>query len=135
MIGALFTLLGCQFLGELLRDALHLPIPGPVVGMILLAVGLALRGDGRAEAEASSALDRTAGVLLEHMGLLFVPAGVGVITSAGLLRTEWLPILGGLLGSTVLSLGVTGIAMHRLGRRSAQPCATPARHGRQEARS
>jgi holin-like protein len=118
MLTAIFALLGCALLGELLGAALHLPIPGPVIGMFLLAAGLALRGRGREPAGApATPLDQTASVLLEHMGLLFVPAGVGVIAEAGLLRQEWLPILAGLFGSTVLSLMVTGFVMHRLSRR------------------
>jgi LrgA family len=50
--------------------------------------------------------------LISHVGLLFVPAGVGVIAEAGLLREEWLPIVAGLIGSTILSLAVTGLVMH-----------------------
>jgi putative effector of murein hydrolase LrgA (UPF0299 family) len=46
------------------------------------------------------------------MGLLFVPAGVGIIAEAGLLREQWLPIVAGLIGSTILSLAVTGLVMH-----------------------
>ena len=61
-----------------------------------------------------SELDRTAGVLLQHMGLLFVPAGVGIIAEAGLLRQQWQPIAIAVVGSTVLSLVVTGPIMHRL---------------------
>ena len=45
------------------------------------------------------------------MGLYFVPAGVGVITQAHLLRREWLPILCAVAGSTLLSIAVTGLAM------------------------
>jgi|SRR5579859_1048148 len=117
--GALFTLLGCELVGEFLRNTLHLPIPGPVIGMFLLAAGLALRS-GKTAAPEPGALDRVAGSLLDIMGLLFVPAGVGIIAQAGLLRQEWLPILGGLVGSTILSLGVTGFIMHRLTRARAQ---------------
>jgi holin-like protein len=118
MIVAIFTLLVCELIGELLRSALDLPIPGPVIGMLLLAAGLAVRDRGREPVAAapSPALDRTAGALVKHMGLLFVPAGVGIIAEADLLRQEWLPILAGLVGSTVLSLGVTGLVMHRLSR-------------------
>lgn len=118
MILAVFTLLGCELAGELLRAALHLPIPGPVIGMLLLAVGLALRDRARGPqaARPPTPLDRTADALLASLGLLFVPAGVGVIAQGALLRQAWLPILGGLLGSTVLSLAVTGYVMHRLSR-------------------
>ena len=83
-----------------------------IVGMLLLAAVLGVRKD-RPEAPAiPGALARTAESLIGHMGLLFVPAGVGIITEAGLLRAEWLPILAGLIGSTVLSLAVTGLVMH-----------------------
>jgi holin-like protein len=100
-----------------LRDALHLPVPGAVVGMILLATGLALRDRKKKPAETApepSSLDRTAGTLLDHMGLLFVPAGVGIVSQASLLREEWKPIIIAVVGSTVLSLLVTGFVMHRL---------------------
>src|SRR5689334_18502669 len=81
------TLLVCELLGELLRSALHLPIPGPVIGMLLLATGLALRGgkERELEAPAASSLDRVAAGLLRHMGLLFVPAGVGIVAEIGVL--------------------------------------------------
>ncbi len=113
MLAAVFTLLGAELLGELLRGALHLPVPGPVVGMILLATWLIWRGYGRETAPAApGGLDATAGVILNYLGLLFVPAGVGIIAEFALIRQQWLPILGGVIGSTVLSLAVTGLVLH-----------------------
>jgi holin-like protein len=116
---ALLILIGCQLIGEVLRAALHAPIPGPVIGMFLLAIVLAWRDRGRPDADTDAApsdLRRAADTLIAHMGLLFVPAGVGVIAEGGLLRTEWLPIVAGLVGSTVLGLVVTGVVMNRIGR-------------------
>lgn len=122
MLVALFTLLGVELLGELLRAALHLPVPGPVVGMILLAAWLIFRGDGGETAPAVvGTLDQTAGVVLNYLGLLFVPAGVGIIAEFGLIRAQWLPILGGVIGSTVLSLAVTGLVLHHLLHRNPAP--------------
>jgi holin-like protein len=116
MLIAIFILLGYELFGELLRGALHLPIPGPVIGMAVLTIGLALgqRKEAQTETPALTPLDRAAATLLEYMGLLFVPAGVGIVDEIGLLRQEWLPILGGAIGSTVLSLGLTGIIMHHM---------------------
>jgi len=51
--------------------------------------------------------------LLSHMGLLFVPAGVGIITEASVFRREWFPILVAVIGSTLMGLAVTGWLMHR----------------------
>jgi holin-like protein len=115
---ALAILVGAQLIGELLRQALHIPLPGPVIGMFLLAVALVVGGAGREGAKPAGPrpLVTTANVLIVNMGLLFVPAGVGVIGQLGLLRQDWLPILTGLVVSTVLSLVVTGLVMHHVSR-------------------
>ena len=104
----------CQLLGETLRQLFHLPVPGPVLGMFLLAGALVLKKDCKSPSvsAAGSSLDGTADLLVRHMGLLFVPAGVGVVAEADLIRDAWLPLLVGLLGSTVLSLIATGLVMH-----------------------
>jgi len=111
------VLVGCQIIGEVLRRALHLPLPGPVIGMLLLATVLAVSGnDPDDDVEETSQLAQTANALIANMGLLFVPAGVGVIVEFGVLRQNWLPILAGLLLSTILGLVVTGLVMHHVSR-------------------
>ena len=110
MLLAILVLLGCQLVGEALRDLLGLPVPGAVVGMFLLAVVLACRGRGPRRIPV--ALETTADMLISVMGLLFVPAGVGIIAEAPLLGQQWIPILAAVIGSTVLSLAVTGVVMH-----------------------
>jgi holin-like protein len=62
----------------------------------------------------SRPLDSTSGLLFEWLGLLFVPAGAGVIANLDLIRAQWVPILVGLLGSTLVSLLVTAYLMHKL---------------------
>ena len=116
MIAALTLLLGCELAGEALRRTAHLPIPGTVIGMLILTMILIARpppattaGDDPAP---PSKLDRAADVLISNMGLLFVPAGVGVIAQMAVLKAEWLPIVAGLLGSTLLGLIVTGLVRH-----------------------
>ncbi|MBR0967302.1 CidA/LrgA family protein [Tardiphaga sp. 538_B7_N1_4] len=112
MIVALFLLLVAELAGELIREFFDLAIPGPVIGMFLLAAVLVARNCRQETPSIPSGLGRTTDALIGHMGLLFVPAGVGVITEAGLLEKEWLPILLSLVGSTILSLAVTGLVMH-----------------------
>jgi holin-like protein len=111
---AFLILVGCELIGEVLRRTLHLPLPGPVIGMFLLAAALMVGGDDQAVGGPDSQLSRTANALITNMGLLFVPAGVGVIAEFGVLRQNWLPILVGLVVSTVLGLVVTGLVMHRV---------------------
>ena len=67
-----------QVCGEGLARGLHLPFPGPVVGMLLLMPALALRS-----VRAPVAL--CADFLLRHLSLLFVPVGVGVMSHLDLI--------------------------------------------------
>ena len=138
MLTALLSLIGCQLIGELIRDACHLPIPGPVLGMFLLAAVLAFHDRRRTPGadDTRASLEQTAETLIAHMGLFFVPAGVGIIAEAGLLRQEWLPIVAALFGSTLLSIAVTGLVMHWVTRASeSQPSAASAISSQQGSRS
>jgi putative effector of murein hydrolase LrgA (UPF0299 family) len=101
MIGALTLLLSCQLAGEILVRLAHLPLPGPVLGLVLLFAILVVRG-GPPLPVRDTALG-----LLAHLSLLFVPAGVGVITHIDRLRAEWLPLLAAVLASTALTIVVT----------------------------
>jgi holin-like protein len=114
MLIALLTLVGCELAGEAARAAFALSIPGPVIGMFMLAAALVFRSRYAKTGEGGfdRALERTSGTLIAYMGLLFVPAGVGIISEAGLLEREWLPIVVSLFGSTILGLVVTGLVMH-----------------------
>ena len=112
MLTAFLSLIACQLAGELIRQALHLPIPGPVIGMFLLAAGLASRPDERGDVAIPRHLDRLAGGLISSMGLLFVPAGVGIIAQGDLLRQAWLPLAAGVVGSTIIGVITTGAVMH-----------------------
>ncbi len=110
MLNALTTLLVCQFIGEILSNAAGLPVPGPVIGLVLLLALLVRRG--RVEREMKS----TAQALLQNLSLLFVPAGVGVITQLDVLGANWLPIAVAIGVSTLLGLAVTGWLMQKLAR-------------------
>lgn len=113
MLNALTLLVLCQFAGEVAARGLGLPLPGPVLGLIFLLAGLLLRarlGRGGAPAE----LKNTAQGLLNHLGLLFVPAGVGVVTQLDVIGRNWLPIVASILLSTLLGLIVAGWVMQRL---------------------
>lgn len=101
MIPALTALLALQLAGELIVRLTGVPVPGPVLGMVLLVAFFALRGG------VPDALKKVASVILQHLSLLFVPAGVGLMLHAARIEAEWLAIGAALIGSTVLSLVVT----------------------------
>ena len=112
MLGALTILLVFQLIGEVLAQLFALPVPGPVIGMALLFAALALRGGPSVE------LRDTAQNLLQHLSLLFVPAGVGVMLHFGRIGDEWLPLMASLIGSTLLTIAVTALVLRALSRRA-----------------
>ncbi len=88
--------------------AVEIPVPGPVIGMLLLFAGLMVRGS------IPEPLAQTSNGLLKQLSLLFVPAGVGVMTHLSLLGKQWLPLTASLVISTLLTIAVTGLLMQKL---------------------
>lgn len=109
-INGLCVLLLYQLAGELLARYFDLPVPGPVVGMLLLLATLVA---GR---RVPGSLDAASSALLGHLSLLFVPAGVGVMVHFDLIADEWLPILTALVASTLVSLALSALVMRALAR-------------------
>ena len=113
MLFFLTLILCCELAGELLVAAMGWAVPGPVIGMLLLFVGLLIRGS------VPDDLGAVGDTLLTHLSLLFVPAGVGILLHARQLADELLPIAVALILSTMLTIAVTGVLMNWLGGRTA----------------
>lgn len=111
MIGYLTLILFCQLIGEIIVRMAKLPIPGPVIGMVILFCGLALRR------KMPSDLETVGGFLHRYLPLLFVPAGVGIITNLDLLMKSWAPFAGAIVVGTVITIAVTSVVMQFLNRR------------------
>lgn len=105
MLAALTQLLIFQLAGEIVARGLDLPVPGPVLGMVFLFMALALRGGPGHD------LQTTSSQLLQHLSLLFVPAGTGIMLHLHRVADEWWPLLLSLLVSTVATLVVTALVM------------------------
>ena len=112
MIASLGLILLCQLLGEIVVRSVSAPVPGPVVGLIVLLlllqgrdrVGLLRRGplsDGGVESAASG--------MLAHLSLLFVPAGVGVVQHLDLVSSHGVAIFVILALSALVTLVVTAV--------------------------
>ena len=108
MLPAITLLLVYQLVGEVIAQFFALPVPGPVIGMSLLFATLAVRG------AVSDELRGTANGLLQHLSLLFVPAGTGVMLHFGRLADEWLALLASLLVSTAVTIAVSALLMRAL---------------------
>lgn len=105
MLESLTLILVCQLVGEACVLFTGMPVPGPVLGMLLLLAWLLLRGD------LPESVGRTADTLLAHLSLLFVPAGVGVLVHWERMRGQWAAIAAALVLGTLITLAVTAVTM------------------------
>jgi holin-like protein len=100
MVHGFALLLVFQLIGEVAVQALALPVPGPLVGMLLLFAGLLVRGG------LPDALRDAANGLLRHLMLLFIPAVTGVMMYFDRISREWLPFM----AACILGAAVTMVA-------------------------
>lgn len=103
---AFAALLGFQLAGETVAVVLRqvsagIALPGPVIGMALFLAFLFWRGGP------GDSLDATAGGILRHLSLLFVPAAVGIVRHGETIASAGVAIVVALIVSTALTLLVT----------------------------
>ena len=100
-------LLLLQMCGEGAARLLSLPVPGPVIGMLLLWPMLQWT-------PLRESLAAAAQLLLSHLSLFFVPAGVGVIAYLSLLSQYGVRLLLVIMLSTWIGLAVTALVLRAL---------------------
>jgi holin-like protein len=93
--------------GEIASRSGLLPLPAPVTGLMLLYAELAIRG--KIPEDLGVLADR----ILQFLGMLFVPAGVGVIAYLDLLKLEFVPILAAVIGGTAITIFITAVVANR----------------------
>jgi holin-like protein len=98
-------LLVFQSAGEVLARGLSLPLPGPVLGLILLLGSLYFPAVREPVAECAN-------FMLAHLSLLFIPVGVGVMTHLALLGQYGGRMLFVVVLSTWIGLAVTVLVLH-----------------------
>lgn len=91
-----------SFLGELLHGLLPFPVPASIYGLILLFVALCI---GMIKEEQ---IKETADFLVEIMPVLFIPAGVGLMTRWEALKKLLLPLILVITLGTFFTMVVTG---------------------------
>ncbi len=115
MIRGLVQILLFQGLGEIISKVLGLPVPGPVIGLILLLIFLLVRG--RIDPD----LDLVASGFAQHLGVLFIPAAVGVVMFAPQLASYGFTIGMILIASVTLAVAVTSLLLKWLTRKDRPP--------------
>ena len=107
VIRGVLILLLCQWLGEIIAQAAGIPVPGGVIGMLILFVALILRRG------VSDYLEQSTQLILKPLTLYFVPASVGIMTMGPLLAQEGIRIGIVMLLSTLLPLLVCAYVLDR----------------------
>lgn len=108
MLSGIVTLLLFTVIGNLLSDGLGIPVPGPVIGLILLVAYIQLKG------EIDESLDKVSQFCIRYLAALFVPGLVGVFFLGDLLSKQWLPLALAIFVATPVSLVLTALLMQWL---------------------
>ncbi|WP_353235460.1 CidA/LrgA family protein [Diaphorobacter ruginosibacter] len=108
LIVSLLVLVTFQLIGEFAARILGIPLPGALLGLVLLTVALVVLGG------VPQALGRVGGGLLRNMMLLLAPAVVGLIDNMSRVREEWLPFLAACVAGALITLAVTAVVLQRL---------------------
>ena len=110
MLASLGLILLCQLIGEAVSRGLGLPLPGPVLGLLLLLIVLLARDRFAILASGplrNSGVENVSKGLLAHLSLLFVPASVGVVQKLDLLAAHGIAIILILALSVIVTLLAT----------------------------
>jgi len=108
MIFGFVQILLFQSIGELVSKFLLPTLPGPVIGLVLLVVWLVLRKGIHPD------LAMVADGFSQYLGLLFVPAAVGVVLYLPQLKANAFAILFALVASVILTIGSSALVVRLL---------------------
>ena len=105
-------ILGIYLLGEFLASSLHLPVPGNILGMVILFILLCTK------IVKVDNISTVTNFLLDHLAFFFIPAGVGLMASIGIIKSTWWQLLVVCISTTIIIIGVTGIIVQAISRRT-----------------
>lgn len=103
---------GIYLFGEVVAALLSLPIPGNILGMIILFLLLYTK-----VIKIDNIINIT-NFLLNHLAFFFIPAGVGLMTSIGIIKTTWIQLLIVCLSTTIIIIASTGFVVQFISRKT-----------------
>ncbi len=103
IFGQLAIILSINFAGELLSQSLSLPLPGSIVGMLILLI-LLLTGVVK-----EAHIAETANYFLDNMPFFFIPAGVSVMVAYQFIEGQVAAVMGTIIISTLLVMVLTAL--------------------------
>mgnify|MGYP003105916676 FL=1 len=95
-------ILGIYLTGEFISSIFNLPVPGNILGMLILFILLC------SKIVKIENIETVSDFLLSHLAFFFIPAGVGLMSSIEIIKSTWLQILIVCVVTTVIIIGATG---------------------------
>lgn len=108
LLRELLIILIIYFLGELLAYTFNLPIPGNILGMIILLILLSTK------IIKVESIEKVSNFFLDHLAFFFIPAGVGLLTSISYIKDVWIQFLLVCLISTIIVIVFTGLIVQKI---------------------
>ena len=117
MLDSIFIIFMFQLVGEATQKYFALPVPGPVIGLVLMLVCLlwTKRTNLPLIADQRDRLVTTSQQLLGYLSLLFVPIGVGVIMHLQLLEAQLARIIAVITIGTIFTMVFTAFIFLKTG--------------------
>lgn len=101
----LLLILCIYLIGEFIAQGLSIPIPGNIVGMILLFILLLTK------VIKLEMIEMVANFFLDHLSFFFIPAGVGLMVSFGQIKSNAIAIILICIISTIIIMVTTGMVV------------------------
>ncbi|WP_282674084.1 CidA/LrgA family protein [Lactococcus cremoris] len=98
----LLIIFGFSFIGNVISNVFRLPVPGSILGMILLFLALQFK------LLEFRHVDEAGSFLINNMTILFLPAGVGIMAKWNLISHFWAQILLIVVGALVINMLILG---------------------------
>ena len=98
-------ILGIYLLGELISKGLGLPVPGNIIGMLLLLLLLCTK------VIKVESVETVSNFFLDHLAFFFIPAGVGLLTSFDNIKSSLIKIVLICAVATAIVIVVTGLVV------------------------
>ena len=116
MLKSIFVIFLYQLIGESVQKYFELTIPGPVIGLIFLLFSLVLLRQTKSAfiKKTKEEISQTSNYITGYLSLLFVPIGVGVVMHLSYLEQNFIPVLGVIFVSTILTIGFTAVLMEKI---------------------
>ena len=105
------VIFGIYLMGELISGLLNLPIPGNILGMLILLLLLCTKVIKLEQIETVSTF------LLYYLAFFFIPAGVGLMTSVGVIKDTWLKLIIVCILTTSIVIASTGLIVQFVSRK------------------